>query len=726
MDVKITILIAALFNFFLAWLVYFKGRRNLANIIFALTVFGGGLWSMSLYFYEHPLFFSSLIWIKITYLLALFLILFLFYFSFIFPTSERKNLYLPLSLGIILSLPLIYILIFTRLWIKEVVIREGEVQTILGPFYIFLALYAFIFLFWIIYNLVKKYLSSSGINKERLKYLFFGIILAGLGVFLVTIIIPITTGSTRYFWLSPIFTLFFSGFFSYAITRYRLMDVRIMIGRGTVHILSFVFVIGLSLLLLFLNNKLPEPLPINIAASLILVIGISLFQPVFRFFEKIASKYFYYTFYSYQAVLTDLGKKLTQFLDLDKLSFLITNTLIETMKLDKTVILLREPKTAEWQIKKNIGFREENGISLVKDNFLTFWLEKIQAPLVYEELSLIIRDTAEKEKKERLTTLQENMKRIEAALCLPLLIEGKIIGMIVLGNKLSGDSYSIQDIELLTTLSNQASIALQNARFYSEVEDLSKNLERRVKEQTKELQKAYEELKVLDRAKSEFISMASHQLRTPLSAIKGYISMILEGSYGEISEKTKEKLLNVFQFNERLIKIVNDLLNISKVELGKMELEKSTIQIEDLIQSCYEEMKIEAEKKGLELFFEKPKFPLPKMELDPLKIRQIILNLIDNAIRYTQRGEIEIKVKRTNLSLEVSVRDTGEGMDKEEKEKIFEGFTRGAAGITYWIEGSGLGLYVAKKYLELHQGKIWVKSKGRGKGSTFYLQLPLK
>ncbi|TSC54448.1 MAG: Sensor protein [Microgenomates group bacterium LiPW_31] len=243
---------------------------------------------------------------------------------------------------------------------------------------------------------------------------------------------------------------------------------------------------------------------------------------------------------------------------------------------------------------------------------------------------------------------------------------------------------------------------------------------------TTQLQKAYEDLKVLDVAKSEFVSMASHQLRTPLSAIKGYISMLIEGSYGQIPDKAREKLKNVFQSNERLVRVVNDLLDISRIEMGKMEVEKTPTQIEDLVRSCYEEMKIGAEKKGVKFVFKKTKTPLPKIEIDSLKIRQVFLNLIDNAIRYTREGEIEIEVKKADSSIRVSVRDTGEGLTPAEQRDIFEGFARGSAGLTYFIEGAGLGLYVAKKFLELHQGKIWVESEGKDKGSTFFVELPIK
>ncbi len=275
---------------------------------------------------------------------------------------------------------------------------------------------------------------------------------------------------------------------------------------------------------------------------------------------------------------------------------------------------------------------------MVKDNFLTIWLEKTQKPLVYEEISLITRDTQNNEEKTKLEILKENMKRIEAALCLPLLMEEKIVGMIVLGNKISGDPYSEQDIDLLTNLSNQASVALQNAKLYDQVQDLSQNLQEKVDAQTKELREAYEELKKLDKAKSEFISIASHQLRTPLTAIKGYISMVLEKTYGEPPEKMTKPLENIYLSNERLIKLVNDLLNVSRIESGRMEIKLEKVSIDETIISLIEELKGLVRERNLYLKFEKPEKPLPEISVDKEKIRQAILNIIDNAIRDTYRG----------------------------------------------------------------------------------------
>jgi signal transduction histidine kinase len=243
---------------------------------------------------------------------------------------------------------------------------------------------------------------------------------------------------------------------------------------------------------------------------------------------------------------------------------------------------------------------------------------------------------------------------------------------------------------------------------------------------TSKLEAAYQELKQLDQAKTEFMSMASHQLRTPLTAIKGYISLALENQYGEIPANLRKALNNVYASNERMIRLVNDLLTISRIELGKMVLDKKPTQIEELIQSVIEELKINAEKKGLKLFFETPEKPLPQLLIDSLKIRQVLMNLIDNAIRYTHQGFIKIRAEKKDSFVRISVQDTGEGLSEKEKTTIFSGFTRGKAGIAFFIEGAGLGLMIAKKFVELHQGKIWADSEGRGKGSVFIFELPLK
>jgi signal transduction histidine kinase len=237
--------------------------------------------------------------------------------------------------------------------------------------------------------------------------------------------------------------------------------------------------------------------------------------------------------------------------------------------------------------------------------------------------------------------------------------------------------------------------------------------------------KLREEVERISQAKSEFISIASHQLRTSLTAMKGYLSMMLEGDYGELPEKAKEKIESVYQSNERLIRLVNDILCVSKIEAGEIEINLERADLREIIREVIDELSIKANEKNLYLNFEEPK-ELPKILLDREKIRQVILNLVDNAIKYTQKGGVTVRLQIANGRLQIVVSDTGEGLTKEEKEKLFEKFSRGTAGTKFWTEGAGLGLYIAKSFAEMHKGRIWVESEGREKGSTFYVELPMR
>jgi len=237
--------------------------------------------------------------------------------------------------------------------------------------------------------------------------------------------------------------------------------------------------------------------------------------------------------------------------------------------------------------------------------------------------------------------------------------------------------------------------------------------------------KQREEIERLSNAKSEFISIASHQLRTPLAAIKGYISMVLEGTYGKMPQKAKKPIENVYESNERLVKLVNDLLSYSRLESGKMEIEKEKVDIVDLVANVVNMFKVEAKKKGLFLKMEKTRETLPQISADSTKIIDAVSNLINNAIKYTEKGGITVKIQKPNSKILITVKDTGVGMTKEEISRLFQSFTRGTAGSKLYSQGSGLGLYIAKKYIEMHGGKLWVESKGKDKGSTFYIELPV-
>lgn len=254
--------------------------------------------------------------------------------------------------------------------------------------------------------------------------------------------------------------------------------------------------------------------------------------------------------------------------------------------------------------------------------------------------------------------------------------------------------------------------------------------EARQKEQLEQLatklEKANTELKQLDQLKSDFLSFASHQLRSPLSVIKGYVSMIMEGSYGAISKEAKETLQKAYNANERVIQLVNDFLNLSQIEEGRMQYHFAKASLEDQIDEVIRVLAENAEQKGLKLIWYKPKPPLPEITMDAGKIHEVIYNLVDNAVKYTESGHIEISVRKTKYVITVSIQDTGIGLEKDEIDNLFQRFARSKRGRTVHVGGTGIGLYVAKFIVEAHHGKIWVESPGAYQGSTFYVELPLK
>jgi signal transduction histidine kinase len=250
-----------------------------------------------------------------------------------------------------------------------------------------------------------------------------------------------------------------------------------------------------------------------------------------------------------------------------------------------------------------------------------------------------------------------------------------------------------------------------------------------------QLAMANDKLHQLDKAKSEFISIASHQLRTPLTAIKGFVSLLLEGTYGEVAQTQRQALEKVYISNERLVQLVEDLLNVSRMEAGRMEFDFQEASIEDLIQEAVDTLELSAHQKDLYLHWQKPADTLPKLKIDITKIKEVISNMIDNAIKYTQRGGITVKVEKGSFYhhsdkeqknvVRVIVSDTGIGMEKADIDMIFNKFQRGREVSHYHTDGTGLGMYIGKKVVEAHQGSIWAESEGKSKGSKFILELPI-
>jgi len=244
-----------------------------------------------------------------------------------------------------------------------------------------------------------------------------------------------------------------------------------------------------------------------------------------------------------------------------------------------------------------------------------------------------------------------------------------------------------------------------------------------IEELAENLEVANEKLKELDQLKSEFLSLATHQIRAPLTAIKGYSSMLLEGDFGVLPQKATDSVQTIMKSCQNLIKIVEDFLNISRIEQGRMVYEKSIFDIKETVQEVIKEIKPNIDKAELSLDLN---IPIEKINVnaDRNKIKQVVSNIVDNSIKYTPHGQINISVFLDGEKVKIAVKDSGTGIDPSEINKLFAKFSRTKEANKTSVTGTGLGLYVAKKIIEAHRGDIKIYSEGVGKGSTFTIELP--
>jgi signal transduction histidine kinase len=256
---------------------------------------------------------------------------------------------------------------------------------------------------------------------------------------------------------------------------------------------------------------------------------------------------------------------------------------------------------------------------------------------------------------------------------------------------------------------------------------------------------ANDQLRILDNAKTEFISIASHQLRTPVTAIKGFASLLLEGSYGEVSNGVKGALEKVFVSSERLVNLIEDLLNVSRIESSRLTFIFDNASVEKILKELYESFMLVAKSKKFYLNLKLPETPLPEIKMDAAKIRELISNFIDNALKYTERGGVTVSAEISEFGsvidengfvckgekapygkvVRITVSDTGIGIPKEEIPYLFQKFSRGKDVSRLHVSGTGLGLYVGKAIADAHHGAIWAESDGTGKGSRFIIEIPL-
>jgi signal transduction histidine kinase len=290
-------------------------------------------------------------------------------------------------------------------------------------------------------------------------------------------------------------------------------------------------------------------------------------------------------------------------------------------------------------------------------------------------------------------------------LAVPLLREDHLLGALAV-SRITPGGFAPEVIALLKTFATQSALAIQNARLYREIEVKSRELE------------------AASRHKSEFLANMSHELRTPLNAILGFSEILAERMFGEINEKQAEYIGDILQSGQHLLSLINDILDLSKIEAGRMELELGEFNLPSTIESTLTLVRERAVRHGIELGATVDE-SLGIVRADERKVKQVLLNLLSNALKFTpEGGRIDVRAAVRDGTAEILVTDTGVGISPEDQEAVFEEF-RQVGTASKKVEGTGLGLAIARKCIDLHGGRMWVESQV-GTGSTFAFTLPLQ
>ena len=460
-------------NLSLALLVYFKNPKSRVNRIFTALVCWVTIWIFCNYMENEPLNPDlAALFLKLDFVFAPVMVYFLLLFCLSF---QKVSFLLSRTRKILALLPGLVLGAFS---FSDLVITQisqfpgGGIDFKLGPLFPLYAGYIIVCVGGGSLNLFFKYRASRGIESMQAFYIMVGFISTALIVLITNLFLQLQV-SVKAFRLSNSSFLIFLIFTTYAILRYRLMDIRIIIRRATISLASILLILGVALLLWFPVGTYFSILP-TVNFFLILLISLIFYQPLQSLIQKYAHRYLFASIYNTQEAIKKLTRKvaIASVRDFEGLSSIVVEVIIDSLKIDKAGILLKDRKTGEYTTEELLGFGEENKIFLDQDSFLTQCLTEGEKPQVLEELVLRIKNVDYDKKEEgRLIRLRDEMMRIEAGVCFPLMNKNQLIGILILGNKISGEAHSKQDLELLEVLAGQLAVAFENTRLYEEIRE---------------------------------------------------------------------------------------------------------------------------------------------------------------------------------------------------------------------------------------------------------------
>ena len=578
------------------------------------------------------------------------------------------------------------------------------------------------------YSLYQSIVNNDSSLRNQYRIVFYGFLVsASLGL-LFNLFLPTLFDNYKYTEIGPASAIFYMFSTFYAIFKHKLFDIKTSAFRAVGYTFTLLAVALITIVLSFkiflpvMGLKGSVPAIVYIVAF-VGIVFVSWAIPRFRkLFDRLTYKIFYRNSYNPVQFAEDIADVVTSNSEIGPLQKNILKLYNKAYSADYIQIVLNHAED-ENPHQKHLSLGSSTGQGApgeVLPFYERLFFHKhdnrhgqsvtLRAKLDFEEGS----DEAKELEKNNIGMISK------------LKLNKRLVAFLVFGEKTSGTLYTLDDAALVNNHQSELGVALQNAVRYNRIKQFNLELQEKVDIATAKLKKSNARLRKLDKAKDDFLSIASHQLRTPLTVVRGNVSLVAEGTMGPVSEEAKEVLVQSERSAGRLADLINDFLSTSRLKTGKFVLDPQSINLRYIVEQQYEQLKDFATMRRIELILHKIPDDLPEIMADDSKIRQVILNTIDNAIYYSPRGKgkVEVMLYSDGKDLIYKVKDNGIGVPEAEKRKLFGRMYRADNAKGVRPDGNGLGLFLMKKIIDAHKGEIIFESK-EGKGSTFGFRLSL-
>lgn len=697
-------LAALLLNVSLAGLALLRNPGSRLNRVFAYFVSGMAVWNFGVFWLRQaPDAATAEFWETVIHVGVVALPAFYYHFVLIFleATSRHRR-----SLAAAYAGALFFTVVNlsgTTLFMRGVKWTYWGWAPATGPLYTLFFLY---FNFFLVYGLTRLVQAHRGVDsafrRNRTTLILLGTLVSLAGGFIDFIRFILAKFVPAVDLLYPMgipANMAFALMLGISIVRYRLFDVTVAVKRGAIYLLLWGILTSLlAAVERWADWEQVDPVWVVVPLGLVMILLMSPLGQ--RLEERIERVMFARRRGCYDALLA-LSKRLGTILDFGRLMETLVQGLVRGVPLTHGALMIYDPEQGAFLLYReetNVG--EGTGVAAIPaDSAIARWIGDTGRVLVKEETKL------DPDIAGYFEAAESELEDVRAALIVPLKVENKLTGILLLGEKLSGEIFDGQELDMLAVLANQVAIALENARLYEE------------------LASSNAQLLQASRLKSQFLASMSHELRTPLNSIIGFSKVLLNRVDGDLTERQETYIRSVHSSGAHLLQLINGLLDFSRIEAGRVEMVPEELDLHALVGECVESSMPLVRSKPVKLETNVP-LDLPRVKADRTKVRQILLNLLSNAIKFTASGRVLVSVAPEPAALRVSVADTGIGIRPEDLTRLFEPFQQLDNPVARSAGGTGLGLAISKKFVELHGGRIWAESR-QNQGSTFHFTLPL-